>query len=378
MDQQAVKQVKRLLGGQDASDVAGWGHQVDDTYPGMSRLHFQVHDDVAQPFCGPAEARIAKCEDNICLLTAIKHFYGKVLADEGRKIDYPHIDYSKVSKGVKFTDADSVKMLINLIGDLHQPMHVGFAGDDNGRKVEVIFRGRTMSLYDVWDKGISEAVRNEESGFWLGGWTHVRAVGEEFQRDKELWKQEGAFKTFEKWAEESVAFACSQAYTHPGTGKRLAGPGAEVGQKAVIDETAYEAWKEQWLRQILIAGERTAIVLNDILDSGGAGKLHEGTAVKTHADEAKERVMKEIAKEREEVMKADRSSRSSSSTYVPWNLNAFLTNLGIAIVVVPLFLVVANYGPDPRTWVETARALLEPDSGGGASGGGGRNVKRTE
>ena len=35
----------------------------------------------------------------------------------------------------RFTDADRVKMLINLLGDLHQPMHVGYKKDDNGKAI---------------------------------------------------------------------------------------------------------------------------------------------------------------------------------------------------------------------------------------------------
>ena len=131
---QTGRQIKRMMSGQDASDVAGWGHQaavrlemtenmsreVDDTYPDMARLHFQVHDDDAG-FCGGV--RKAKCEDNICLLASIKHFYGKVVSDEGRRMDFPAIDYSKVAKGIKFSDADYLKMLINLVGDLHQQLY---------------------------------------------------------------------------------------------------------------------------------------------------------------------------------------------------------------------------------------------------------------
>mmetsp|Transcript_5779 Transcript_5779/g.17053 ORF Transcript_5779/g.17053 Transcript_5779/m.17053 type:complete len:410 (-) Transcript_5779:90-1319(-) len=375
MDQQAIRQVKRLLGGQDASDVAGWGHQLDDTFPGMSRLHFQVHDDASQPFCGPAEQRVAKCEDGICLLNAIKHFYGKVLSDEGRRIEYPKIDYSKAEKGVRFTDADSVKMLINLIGDLHQPLHVGFAGDDNGRKVQVTFRGKAMSLYDVWDKGISEVIRDQESSFWLGGWTHVRAISEEYEKDKNLWKQEGAFKAFDKWAAESVKFACEHAYTHPVTGKKLAGPGAEPGPVA-IDDGAYHVWREAWLRQILLAGERTAIVLNDLLDASGAQKLHEGSGVKTKADEEKAKEKKEWAKERDRILKAERAARGSPHI----NPGVLLTNLSIALVVVPLFLLVANYGLNPRVYSALVKSLLEggDSSAGGASGPGPRSAKRWE
>lgn len=363
MDHEATKQVKRLLGGQDASDVAGWGHQVDDTFPGTARLHFQVHDDSAQPFCGPAESRTAKCEDGICLVTAIKHFYGKVLADEGRRIDYPSIDYSKVAKGIKFSDADAVKMLINLLGDLHQPMHVGYAGDDNGRKVQVNFQGKQMSLYDLWDKGISEVVRSQESSFWLGGWTHIRAISGEFEKDKELWKKDGPFKSFERWNAEMVSFACEKAYAHPVTGKKLAGPDAEHGP-AAIDDAAYQVWREAWLRQILIAGERTAIVLNDILDAGGASKLQEGTQVKTKADQEKEKQKKEWDKERDQILKAERAARGSPHV----NFGVFFTNLSIAAVVVPLFLAVANYGPDPRVYVALLKTLTESSGGSGGHG----------
>ena len=46
---------------------------------------------------------------------------------------------------------------------------MGYGNDNNGRKVLVKFRGQTMSLYDVWDHGISETIRTHESNFWLGG-----------------------------------------------------------------------------------------------------------------------------------------------------------------------------------------------------------------
>lgn len=382
MDQQAIKQVKRLLGGQDASDVAGWGHQVDDTFPGMARLHFQVHVDTgSQPFCGPVGDRVARCEDNICLLMAIKHFYGKVLQDEGRAMDYPAIDYSKVEKAIKFTDADAVKMLINLVGDMHQPMHVGYASDDNGHAVQVTFRGQTMSLYDFWDKGISELVRKHESGFWLGGWTHVRAISQEFEKDKEMWKKDGAFKTFDAWMAESVQFACNKAYVHPITGARIGRPGA--GQHPVqLDEAGYQVWKEAWLRQLLVAGERTAIVLNDILDAGGAAKLHQGSSVKTKADEEKARQQLEWAKEREHAQRAERAAKG----FLPkFDMSVLCTNLAIAVVVVPLFLAFVNHGLNPNVYISLIMNLLEPagsssSSAGGAASGAlqGRATKRWE
>merc|ERR1712039_697468 len=102
--------------------------------------------------------------------------------------------------------------------------------------------------------------------------------------------------------------------------------GAEAGQ--VIDENAYQVWREQWLRQILLAGERTAIVLNDILDAGGAAKLSEGSKVQTNADVEKEKEMKEWDKERDRLRRLERAARGNAHV----NLPVLMTNLSIAAV----------------------------------------------
>lgn len=369
LDQVALKQVKRLLGGNDPGDVAGWGHAVDDSYPGMERLHFQPH--TSEPWCGPVAEKKAKCEDNICLLEAIKHFYGKILADEGRKIDYPQIDYSKVAKDssgtvLKFTDADAVKMLINLLGDLHQPMHVAWESDSMGKNVQVKVKGKQMSLYDLWDKGVSEFIRTEESNFWLGGWTHVSAIQKEFQEDSAAWKRDGAFKTFDRWMDEAVKFACETAYTHPETRGKLGGPDAP-GSPVDIGQSGYFQIRQQWLRQVLLAGQRTAIVLNDILDAKGASKLSEGSQVHTKQDDKK--VEEEEAWEKELAERKKKEPAAYVGTKYRGSYSHGVTNLMIAAVVVPMFIVVTNYGVDPTKYVNALSAWAnapKSSSGGGS------------
>lgn len=373
MDQEAIKNLKRLLDGQDASDVAGWGHQADDTFPGLARLHFQVHDSGTHPHCGPAKDAVPSCQDDICLLQAIKHFYGKILKDEGRTIHYPEIDYEKVEKGIKFTDADSVKMLINLIGDLHQPLHVGYSTDDNGHEVQVKFNGKQMSLFDFWDKAISEEVRTKESGFWYGGWTHVRSVQAEFQKDKELWKK-GSFYAFDAWLEDTMNFACKTAYVLPSTGKKLVGEGAPA-QPIEISAADYRQWREGWLRQILLAGARTAIVLNDILDVKAAAKLDTRSAVQTDADKEKAKEQAEWEKEREKMQKAEGSRPRSGG---PWfNPYIIAKNMAIAAVTVPLFLLFVNHGMNPQVYYEILMQWLEPSAKPADAGAVGRGGKRT-
>jgi S1/P1 Nuclease len=42
------------------------------------------------------------------------------------------------------------------VGDLHQPLHVGFLDDIGGTKTKVTLKGKTQTLHELWDTGILE------------------------------------------------------------------------------------------------------------------------------------------------------------------------------------------------------------------------------
>lgn len=46
--------------------------------------------------------------------------------------------------------------LFHLIGDLHQPLHVGYGDDKGGNKVQISFFGRGSNLHAMWDSDIIE------------------------------------------------------------------------------------------------------------------------------------------------------------------------------------------------------------------------------
>lgn len=50
-----------------------------------------------------------------------------------------------------------IKMLFHLIGDLHQPLHVGYPEDKGGNTVSVFYRNSPTSLHKVWDTEIIES-----------------------------------------------------------------------------------------------------------------------------------------------------------------------------------------------------------------------------
>ncbi len=65
-------------------------------------------------------------------------------------------------KNRKLLSNDEVKMnlliLFHLIGDLHQPLHVGYAMDRGGNSIQVDYLGHATNLHSVWD---DEIIQNE-------------------------------------------------------------------------------------------------------------------------------------------------------------------------------------------------------------------------
>jgi len=49
-----------------------------------------------------------------------------------------------------------LKILIHLVGDLHQPMHNGYGSDRGGNSVAVFFAAGGANLHRVWDTDILE------------------------------------------------------------------------------------------------------------------------------------------------------------------------------------------------------------------------------
>ena len=95
--------------------------------------------------------------------------------------------------------------LVHLVGDLHQPLHVGFLDDMGGTKVKVTFEGKAQNLHELWDTGILQT----ETG-------SARAIAKRLDEecsadDRKAW-QAG---TPAEWANESLALTIEYVYPLP-------------------------------------------------------------------------------------------------------------------------------------------------------------------
>ena len=53
------------------------------------------------------------------------------------------------------SDAEALKFLVHLVGDLHQPMHLGRSDDKGGNRVEMNWFGQKTNIHAVWDSQIT-------------------------------------------------------------------------------------------------------------------------------------------------------------------------------------------------------------------------------
>ncbi|HSI91382.1 MAG TPA: S1/P1 nuclease [Adhaeribacter sp.] len=133
---------------------------------------------------------------------------------------------------------ENLKMLVHLIGDLHQPLHVGSGEDQGGNKVKTDWFGKPSNLHRIWDSDIidHQNLSYTELAFFLD------------QPSKDQIRQWQS-TTVRDWAYESMTYR-PQVYKLPEDKK--------LGYKY-----AYENFETVELR-LLQAGVRLAGLLNAI------------------------------------------------------------------------------------------------------------------
>ena len=132
-----------------------------------------------------------------------------------------------------------LKMLIHLIGDLHQPMHVGRLEDKGGNDIQLQWFNNGSNLHKVWDANM---INDYQMSY-----TELSEALPKYTKKQKKAIQQG---TIYEWVEESQEIA-NQVYES-----------VEVGEKL------YYRYSYQWWdtveTQLAVGGLRLAGVLNDL------------------------------------------------------------------------------------------------------------------
>ena len=141
----------------------------------------------------------------------------------------------------QFTDEDelfALKCLIHLIGDIHQPLHVGNGNDRGGNDVKLKWFGRNSNLHRVWD---SEMIDGKQLSFTELGQSLDFATKNQISQ----WQNDPILT----WAAESMSYR-DQMYDLP-------------ENMSIGFQYSYHNWSTVEYR-LLQAGIRLAGILNQI------------------------------------------------------------------------------------------------------------------
>lgn len=136
----------------------------------------------------------------------------------------------------------ALKIIVHLLGDIHQPMHMGHASDRGGNNWQVKYFGRDAKLHSVWDSNLPESAHKWSYSEWVD------------QIDRATPGQESEILrgTPADWGKETFNI-CTDVY-------------GKTPQGTNISYDYIAEWTPVIERQFLKGGLRLADVLNGIFD----------------------------------------------------------------------------------------------------------------
>ncbi|XP_074294062.1 endonuclease 2 [Silene latifolia] len=137
----------------DLASVCSWADRVKFRYHWSSPLHYINVPDSA---CDFQYARDCKDEDGVkdrCVAGAINNYTSQLLTSKD----------ILAAQSAQYNLTEALLFLSHLMGDIHQPLHVGHTSDKGGNTIDVHWYRRKTVLHHVWDGSIIET--EEETSY---------------------------------------------------------------------------------------------------------------------------------------------------------------------------------------------------------------------
>ena len=133
---EARKRIEEILPiGMTLADAAVWPDHEGRSIRDFDPLHY-----VAIPEHASAYDQGRDCPERNCMVEALKWF-SAAIADKNAPIMVRRL---------------ALYYIAHLVGDMHQPLHAGRAGDRGGVDISVSYRSETTNLHFFWDTNLVE------------------------------------------------------------------------------------------------------------------------------------------------------------------------------------------------------------------------------
>jgi hypothetical protein len=261
----ATNIVSQMIGSKTLSDIAPIPDEYDHTPQG----------NWSEPchFCnlpkGATNFTMEYCP-HLCVVKAIMN-YTQILSEEQANPTMCSFESGAEPCALIF--------LVHYVGDVHQPLHVGFGYDLGGNTVPVSFYGTATNLHHVWDTNIIE----KWTSYWEDGATELEEMA---SNETDTVKYYESVPSPIDWADESFHYVLNTCYNYTDDGETTKGikmrgiSPARLSEREVNDklyrmrlvtETPYlgDKYYDTNLpiiqQRLIAAGVRLGTLLNNIL-----------------------------------------------------------------------------------------------------------------
>jgi hypothetical protein len=175
----ARKAIREILGDESIAITSNWADFIksDTSFNYLSPWHYvNVKQGLSQAEFNDVLARDTIADAYTKLNFLIAELKNKQLALDKKKM--------------------YLRLLIHIVGDIHQPLHVGRSEDLGGNRVRVIWFGDSTNLHSVWDDRMIESQD-------LSYTEYVKAINHSTKEQRNQWQQQ----PMTEWFYESYQLA---------------------------------------------------------------------------------------------------------------------------------------------------------------------------
>ncbi|PKA63532.1 Endonuclease 2 [Apostasia shenzhenica] len=243
LSEKASRAVSDLLpseAGGDLASVCSWADEVRFRYRWSSPLHFVNTPGVCN-FKYSRDCHNSKGETDVCVVGAINNYTAQLQS------------YGGDSSGNDLSE--SLMFLAHFVGDVHQPLHAGFAADEGGNTITIHWYRRKSNLHHVWDVNIIETAMKDFYSDDLNSMIEAiqMNITDSWSDEIDQWQtcRSQSVACADKYASESIKQACDYAYK-------------DVEQDSTLGDDYFYSRLPVLEKRIAQAGVRLAAILNVI------------------------------------------------------------------------------------------------------------------
>jgi S1/P1 Nuclease len=223
MSRRAKKRVRKILGNESIAISSNWADFIKS--------------DTAMNYLGPWHYVNIKSGLNYADFSV--YMQRDTIVDAFTKLNFM-INELKSNKLTMEKKQMYLKLVIHIVGDIHQPMHVGRAEDQGGNKIKVFWFNEATNLHALWDDKLIEFQK-------LSYTEYTENINHSTKEQKTAWQNQ----SMPEWFFESYQLA-------DGLYKGITQPDQKLGYRYNYDHVA------MMNNQMLKGGVRLAGLLNSI------------------------------------------------------------------------------------------------------------------